>query len=147
MNITVKSRYEALDEARLAKFEAEMNCTLPKAYREFLLTNNGGIPSPSCFEYYDPIEEAKQVRSIDEFFFIGGKSEAYSIYFHIYTRIIPDDALPIAYDGQQGTIYISFKPGEEGKIYLHANWIEPEEVNVFLLSNSFEEFLDSLYTC
>src|SRR5689334_21501001 len=44
------NQYGALPEARLLAFENEIASKLPKEYRDFLLTHNGGKPDPADFE-------------------------------------------------------------------------------------------------
>jgi hypothetical protein len=147
VELQMTNQHPKLDDSALDMLEKHVGFALPQAYRQFLLKHNGGIPSPNCFVYYDPIDDKIERRSIDEFFHIGNKYDFYSVYAHVGKGIIPDDALAIAYDGQQGTIFISYAVGDEGRIYLHANWIEPEEVNIFLLGESFEDFLQKLFFC
>lgn len=148
MKVSVKGSYEALDELRLAKFEAELNCTLPKAYREFLLTHNGGYPNLHCFRYHDDLS-GEEIASINLFFSLNDEDHFSSINYQLRSYIFsgPEGFLPIAHDGGSSTIYISLRPLDFGKIYLQVHWIDSAEGNIFLVSNSFEEFLDSIFAC
>ena len=50
MTIERSNEHGELTNERLEVFEADIGCTLPDDYREYLLTHNGGRPVPRDFD-------------------------------------------------------------------------------------------------
>jgi len=148
MNATMSESGESLTERDITALERHVGAGLPLPYRQFLLEYNGGRVSPDCFDFNRNGEEDGSM--VDWFLRIGdeGWSNMYK-YLEVYKDRVPDGFMPIAHDPGGNLILISLQG--DGRIYY---WDHDEEVeegqapgtrNVYLVANSFPEFLDSLY--
>lgn len=122
---------------------------LPKGYRDFLLKHNGGEPTPDYFNFKHDVNDGSDVR-----FFLGIYPDEHNDllnHLQIYKSRVPDNIFPIAYDSGGNLICISVKGPDRGKVYFWdhemeaADGEEPSYDNLTLISDSFEEFLNSLH--
>jgi hypothetical protein len=119
---------------------------LPPPYRQFLLTQNGGVPSRTHFE-------AKGIGyTVSAFYAVVAQepyddlAQALSTY---YCRV-PDDMIPVAYDPYGNQFCVGIEGKRFGKIYFWDLEEESEEEdgeyyeNTYQLAASFDEFLAKL---
>ena len=153
MRIEEPNPYGATSLAAIAEFETRRGLTLPLEYKQFLLTSNGGRPTPNVFEVPKWHGSGSGLGS---FYGIhdGPKTKRLDLACNTYDERIPADLLPIAYDAFDNNICIGWKGKRSGKIYF---WDHEDEIdedgcfrtdyrNVFLVANSLQEFLDNLMT-
>lgn len=139
-----------INESNIIEFEGKINLKLPLEYRLFLLNHNGGECEPSVFIFTENgIESDSSVRS---FFAIGGIDDDYDleenidIYINEEKRLL-DGLIPIAEDDFGNLICICCEGSNTGRIYFWDHENEDEDdlsANLFLVSNSFNEFIDNL---
>jgi hypothetical protein len=137
--------------AQINALEARFSFSLPTAYREFLLTYNGGSPEPCGFLYQN---QGKSYRAIANRF-LGIQDGSYSLYEDLLTykereKRVPDNLIPIADDPGGNLICLSVSGSDCGKVYFWDHDLEsdygeePDYSNVYFIANSFEEFFQNL---
>ena len=153
MRIEEPNRYGPTSPEAIAEFEARRHVVLPPEYKQFLLTSNGGSPSPDVFEvprWHGWGSELNYFYGIHD----GDRLERLDRACNTYEERIPADLIPIASDAFGNKVCIGWKGKRLGKIYF---WDHEDELdengdfvqdyrNVFLVANSLQEFLDSLMT-
>lgn len=152
-HITFSETGIPIDKETLVFFEKKLEANLPKSYREFLLTYNGGCPEP-CYFLVSGWERfpASFVMEFDGF----TDEQQYGLIERtdaLQDRI-PTGFIPIGDDPAANAILLSLHPSTYGKIYLFDHENEPEEglenladyPNIYWLADSFEAFLDNLKT-
>ena len=138
-----------LPEYILKVLEAQWELILPKAYREFLLKYNGGRPSPSYFNFFNDPQDGSIIRK----FFGVYPDPNYDLVSVFKTYKVRDVRVskrlfPIAGDSFGNLICISVMNPDRGKIYFWDHDREtdpPDDSNLTLIANTFEEFLDGLH--
>lgn len=142
-------------EKNIVEIEKKYKISFPKEYKDFLLKYNGGECDPNGFIFLEDSEDSdSEVRS---FFAIGGIDGDYDLEENItiYTieeKRLPNLYIPIAEDDLGNLICISCNESNYGFIYFwdHENECESEDNiadymdNMFLLSESFNKFINSL---
>jgi cell wall assembly regulator SMI1 len=112
-------------------FEERILATLPPEYREFLLTHNGGRPSPH-------VVHDRRLGDLHVARFLG-ISDQESRDIEVVYRNMPDDLagryLPIAVDDQGRTICLSIGRPDYGHIYLNTAY--QDEPPPYFLAYSF----------
>ncbi|NWJ46824.1 MAG: SMI1/KNR4 family protein [Chloroflexi bacterium] len=129
--------------------EKELGVQFPDSYCAFLLEHNGGHPLQSSFPL---TEELLTPRGSIHWFFCIDKSSVYDIRkkMRTYEDRVPSNFLTIAADPGGNLICISFKGVDAGKVYYwdHEGELDKSSVdsyeNVYLIANTFEEFINSL---
>ena len=138
-------------EAQVAKLEKRLTAKLPIEYRNFLLTQNGGIPEP----FFVRIPGHPYIDNVAVGYILGlyPKCEPYESLLHAVDHKLPhlpNGHLPIAGDADIFSISLTEKPG---CIYFWDHEApecedEDEDGNVrfkmshaMLLAGSFDEFL------
>jgi hypothetical protein len=127
----------------------------PPAYKSHLLKYNGGRCEPNVFDF---MENGALTQSMVDWFFAIYDGEYDNLLenlqiFKIDHKRLPTQMLPIAHDPGGNLICISCFGSDSGKVYF---WDHEKEVdysiasdddysNLYLIANSFEEFLDGLY--
>ncbi|WP_232379382.1 SMI1/KNR4 family protein [Polyangium fumosum] len=153
MRIEEPNPFGATSREAIAQFEARWGVLLPIEYKQFLLSSNGGWPTPNVFEV--PGWHG-QGSVLDAFYGIhdGRKTERLDRALEVYDERIPPDLIPIADDAGGNVVCIGWKGKRRGKIYF---WDHEDELdenglfvtdyrNVYLVAKSLQEFLDSLMT-
>lgn len=130
---------------RVEKFEAALGTRLPEQYRSFLQEFNGGRPVPKMFT----ISEEQGPDIIRMFFGIGNEYGNLEENYKVYEDRVPIGFVPIASDPGGNIICIGTDEEFTGKIYFWDHEEEPDDpedmTNVYLLADSFNEFLEQLY--
>jgi hypothetical protein len=149
MNVTIKNSHKAILESDLRKLESRMRAKLPPAYRKFLRSHNGGIPTPDLFSTRDGkidsiVRNFLPLDSDDE--------ESLTSEFEEFTleKQIPSNIIPIAIDPADDRIVLSLFGRDAGSIYYWARGQEPDPPScsykyMYLIADSFEEFLSYLH--
>ena len=131
-----------INEETIKVIESFIQAKLPDEYRDFLLKYNGGIPDKIIFNI-----------SALAFFHKVNSSDYYSdfvVAYHTYIVRIPKGFIVVASDVGGNNILLGLEGKDRGKIYF---WDHEEEVdedeeadfrNMTLISNSFNQFVDSL---
>jgi len=134
------------------EIEKTVSLKFPEEYRKHLLKYNGGQCSPNEFSF---IENGKKTNSCVDWFLAiyDGEYDNLSDYIKTYKldeKRLPADIIPIANDPGGNLICISCGKEDNGAIYF---WDHEKEVdysvsgdddysNLFLIANSFKDFLD-----
>src|SRR4051794_11646457 len=100
MSVTIERAESALSEERLAAVESYIGARFPDQYRQFLLRNNGGKPTPSGFRFNKGTRTSDSL--VDWFLAIyDGEYDNFEAYFKTY-RVdqarLPNNLIPIAHD-------------------------------------------------
>ena len=138
-----------LTKESLKAIETKYACKLPIDYREFLLSNNGGFPSPDCVTF----EENGRKTSADVFcFFAIGESRA-SLSFEWHQKTfsdrLPKSTLPIGRDSCGNLWLVSLRSADAGSIFFwdHGSYDTFDETDLNnwpKVAASFREFLGKL---
>jgi hypothetical protein len=148
--ITISKRgCSNISEVEITKFERENKLRLPRDYRAFLLSFNGGIPKPSCFDI--DIDGFKNTSCIRYFLRLSDSSD-YSLqnYMSKYKTRLPHNLLPIATELSASLVCMSILGQDYGKVYFwDHNWevteSTPDYSNIHFLAENFTALLDMLY--
>lgn len=118
----------------VSKFEKIINGKLPDYYKNFILKNNGGRPVPNIFSTLNGEYET------DIQFFFGFGAGVYNLRNnHLNFQIeLTKNFIAIAIDSIGSLILLNIDSGE---VYYFDHEIE----EIFLISNSFKEFISNLY--
>jgi hypothetical protein len=150
MKITFEKTYESLPEFVLRALEQVWHFNLPKTYREFLLSYNGGIPENNLV--FDYVDDNNTLGSNLRYLFGITPEDNLNVlrYIETYENRIPKTMFPIATDDFGNLILIGVKNPYRGKVYFWDHEMEADEEeqpyyeNIFLISSSFEEFIEGL---
>ena len=140
---------QPLSESDIAEVESRLGFRLPAQYRDFLLAHNGGRPEPRRFAISS---EKPDDRSVVHWFFCVKEGNAYDLltWARRTADRIPPELLPVAIDPFGNLICLSVSGVNVGKVYFWDHEKEAREGeppgydNVYLVADSFQEFLDSL---
>lgn len=136
-HISYMERTFSCDLDKIKIFEICIGCKLPKDYRLFLQSVNGGIP---IHRFFCSVSQ-DDVCSILSVLF-GITSDKNNDLIHAYKRCsgsIPDDMIPIGHDQGGNDLLLCVKGSDYGKIY----FLDHEKPITFI-SNSFDEFINGL---
>jgi hypothetical protein len=147
--VTFKRVNPPIDAQAVDEFERYLGMSLPADYRRFLLEHNGGVPKPNKFRIN--LEGGEDSVHL----FLGLLSSTSTVSLQTFarnrSRDMPLSVIPIAIDPGYHLLCMSIKKPDYGSIYfwnadLAATDSEiPSYANLFLLSDSFNEFLSTLY--
>ncbi len=153
INITETEKQISISD--INEIEKEFNLKFPTQFVGHLLKFNGGKPKPNA---YDFIENGKKTSSdLDWFLAVyDGQYDNIIKYLGIYkkdSKRIPTHFLPIGHDSGGNLVCISCGEKDYGYVYFwdHENEIDYdvfddyEYKNIYLISKSFDEFLNSLH--
>lgn len=153
MTVEIYEACEPLSESDVVQIEAQLGLSLPAEYRGFLLAHNGGYPEPDVFAIRNnPFDD----HGLVHYFLCVEEGDVYNLieWVEDFRGRIPPDFLPVACDPGGNIICLSISGKDVGKVYF---WDHEEEVevdedktpgydNVYLIADSFQEFLGSLTT-
>lgn len=135
----------------IIKFEQEIGYPVPEDYRSFLLKYNGAKVKP---RYFNVPGWKYQQSLVNEFDYIIFDDSGYGIrqVLAISGYRYPEAFIPIGSDPGGNTILLALKAPYRGQVYFWDHEHQPEDRldrledynNVFFLSSSFNEFLNSL---
>jgi hypothetical protein len=138
--------------------ERRIRNKLPKDYVEFLLLHNGGHPIRDTYKLIEPIwNDVERGSEADIAWFYAlyhGEFENINkaiFTFKEFSKRIPDELIPIGRSSGGNQICLCIKGPNYGKVYFwDHNWEaeegkEPTYDNIYLIANSFTDFINSLY--
>lgn len=138
----IEKIHESLPIGDLESFEHNYNITLPRDYRDFLIEYNGGYPNPGTYKISYELGES----ILNIFYGIGNMYDNLEKKIDIFDEILEIGFIPIADDPCGNQICIGINKEYFGQIYHWAHDKEHDEVeSMYFLSESFKEFLESLY--
>jgi cell wall assembly regulator SMI1 len=148
MTLQITNSQLPVDDATILAFESKFNIKLPDEYRRFLLSHNGGNPSPkkiitqdkkieSMVSTFFPLSDFTEDNLVNEF---EGLTQA---------RQIPPNFISIAMDPAENRIVLSIYGDDVGKVYYWSWDEEPKKPTcsykyLRLIANNFDDFLSSL---
>ena len=149
MIIKDSNRYGEIRLALLERFEKEIGAKLPEQYREFLICHNGGKPVPSDFV----ISRRQGEDSVKQFYGLnnGPTYQRLNENYELYVDRIPSYVIPIGSDNFGNNICIGINGKNKGKVFFSNYYIQGGILKrllfgrVKILSESFNEFMDSLF--
>ena len=143
------------DLDQIKEFEKLIDATLPQEYIEWLLQYNGGTPVEDSFDFTD-LDGRNNGGSVHYFYAIGGEM-SYNLTdnFNFLKDRIPSEVISIASESCGNQICLGLRGEYYGKIYFwdHNFEFDTEDGaeqsydNLFLITNSFSEFVENLYEC
>jgi hypothetical protein len=153
LEITALKSYKPTNLKEIYEFEHQINAKLPQAYVEFLLQYNGGRPKQDAYHMIEPTHETLGLFEGVEWFYTLAEDEIYNLQeiYKLYLDRLPKELIPIASDGFANQICLAVRGDNYGKVYFWDHDWEAEEgeeptySNVYLIANSFAEFIDKLY--
>ncbi|MDN8588364.1 hypothetical protein B2I21_27195 [Chryseobacterium mucoviscidosis] len=142
---TIYNTNEKVKLKNIEEFEAKYHVVLPVQYRDFLLEYNGGNVKPNVFKISDD-EGETALNTLYGLDINESYDELSSVFDSLYGEI-PNEFISIGDDSGGNQICLGTSEEYTGKIYIFLHDIEPTEKmsNMFLISDSFDSFLDSLY--
>ena len=150
-DIEVKESKKPTNLLEIEKFEELIQAKLPEDYKKFLLKHNGGHPTVNVYKLIEPINERNKEASISWFFALyDGEYSNITTEFKYSREKIPDELLPIARDDGGNIICLGIQGDYYGKLYYwttnYSFWGEEDLNYIYLISNSFTDFINGLYS-
>ena len=149
MTLDITRSREPINEQDIVQLESMLGVSLPIPYRNFLLSHNGGRPKPAGF----PIQNnPSDDHGLVDFFLCIKDKDIYNLptWVKRYKNRIPSELIPIAVDPGGNLVCLAVAGNNIGKVHF---WDHEEEAdegeipdygNVYLVADSFDEFLDGL---
>lgn len=132
----------------IAEFEKLIDAKLPEDYKQFLLKHNGGHPVMNGFELIETINDKESSGAVSWFFPLYEGDSNLLLWFKLTRNKLPDEYIPIGYDNGD-SICLVIKGENYGKVYYYTSdwsyWSEEDYNYIYLISNSFTEFINGLY--
>jgi hypothetical protein len=146
--VEIQEPNEALGEESLDHLENEIGFCLPREYRTFLGTYNGGYPEPDVFDFSD----GREGSSVNQFYGLTIKDNSRNILSvrNTFLNRIPARYLAIACDPGGNQICLAMAGEDEGTIIFWDHELEaedgepPSSENMTMIANSFNEFIEKL---
>jgi hypothetical protein len=127
-------------------FEEQVGIVLPESYVTFLLTYNGGRPSPRAFTIKGLPGNPYGV--VQLFFGIGHKEESSNLdwNYQVFTDRLPNNLLPIACDDGGDLICLIVKGLHTGAVVFWdmCGEHEPPDSSIYPVSATFDDFLEAM---
>jgi hypothetical protein len=141
--------HKSVSITEIISFEEKIGRNLPKTYQLFLLKHNGGHPKSNVFSYKF---NGRSLKSSIHYFLglTDDDSDSLEENLEAYQNRIPRNCFPIAYDSSGNLILLSIEGNDREKVYFwdHENEAdegeEPDYRNVYLIADTFDEFLAGL---
>ena len=140
-----------ITEDELNELETKLKLKFPMEYKAFLETNNGGMPKVEVGFHFtekniETQETWEQGSDIHYFYSVDEMLEAYDNL--VYESSIPNDYIPIACDSFGNNVLLCLNIQKNyGGVFFANHEIENVDNtfgNLSFVSNSFNEFMDSL---
>ena len=152
MKAAIVSTGKQLTELQLSKFEKKHGRVIPGPYRDFLLKYNGGDPDPCGFRLKRAPQGISKRCAVKMFLGVDVPEPTLGLDYTL-TRFrdrVPANLFPIARDPGGNLICIATEGADNGKVFFWDHEFEAEEGepptsrNVYLVADSFDEFLEGL---
>ena len=131
-----------IEMKEISDFESRWGIVLPDSYRNFLLLNNGGVPTPDTIEILNLLNSPTDVQV---FFGIGRSVESSDLSWNmelINERCPELNVLPIACDSGGGIFCLQMEGSAAGGI-LYCD-IESPNYDIYFVALNFEGFLEGI---
>jgi hypothetical protein len=130
----------SIDKRELRELEERLMMKLPNSYIEFLLTNNGGLPTECTFDISDYNQSSIVFYGVNT----GDEHSDLLVNYEAYEKRLPEKILPIGFDPGSNLICLSIS---DGKILFWDHEKEnfpPELTKMDVINKSFEVFIETL---
>lgn len=126
----------------LVAYERQIGCALPNDYREFLLATNGGNPKDAGYFIVKHALRKPESWVKIEFFYGLRRDDGLTLSQarEIHHGSLPDNVLPVAYDGFGNQIYVHLED-DFGAVFFWSHDVDVEDEK---MASSFTEFFDNL---
>ncbi len=148
--INIRDSETPLSSETIRKVEERLGIVFPIEYRDFLRLHNGGRPRPAVFRFKKPSGQFAD-SCVDWFLAIyEGEHDNFESYFETYQHRLPTELVPIAHDPGGNLICIAVSGTLNGFVFFwdHENECDigetPTFANVYLIADTFSEFVNSL---
>jgi hypothetical protein len=134
----IEDPFEAVSDAELDLFEAELGAPLPRPYREFLQANNGGFPASNFAIWTNGSD-----RLFVQYFFPLSSSATESLQQNLTSfpiNLSHRRLLPIAVEGGGSYFLLNL---DDGSVVLWDRDPESPEAEFRQLSSDFSAFLNA----
>ena len=149
--LQLKGMGRVLTQTDIDDLETATRQIYPAQYKQFLLMNNGGRPKENNFKF-KAVADNLDGGIVDGFYGIDLELKVNNLdsAYKTYLGRMPKNIIPVAHDPFGNQICISVSGNDSGKVYF---WDHEEEVsegleagyqNLYLIADSFEEFLNQL---
>jgi hypothetical protein len=146
--VNIESHLPPITTAELDEFERATGMELVPAYRDFLLTHNGGRPENNLID----LPGLDDTTGVNDFYGLQpGDDYDLRRELEVYDGRIPPGALPIAEDPGGNLFLLSLANGSKGAVFFWDHEEEPPHAadwsdfpNVYRIAGSFEDFLSSI---
>ena len=133
-------------EVDIKDFEQSAGVIFPVDFRTFLSKHNGMVPTKTDFDFLGiDGEESSLIQSFIPIGSVYSENIKLDYEYLLKEERIPVGYVPIAYDPFGNFICISLLKSNYGEIWFWDHELEDEETNLFYVSKTFTDFLDSLY--
>ena len=140
---------------KIMEFANSIKVNLPDEYVSFLLKHNGGHPENDAFDLIEPVwNDLERGKTAGVDWFLALYDGEYNNLERSYIRCENTDFFPIAYAPGGNLICLCIKGKNYGKVYYwdfntnkeeDYNNIAPTYNHMYLVANSFTEFINSFY--
>ena len=129
-------------EAQVLQFETQIGAVLPREYRNFLLTYNGGNVSPTCFRFHDKAYGDAEIRTL---WSLGGVPYGLETVRNnlVEQGLLPAGMVCIGEDAAGNGIGIICLGDNYGKI-VYFDYGKAFD-KIYVISESFQQFIDKLH--
>ena len=137
---------ELINANVISTLECFWDLKLPKSYKDFILSTNGGTPDKTIFFMRDGREG--EIRNF--FGIVPDYGRGLLERIKMFSGRIPKNMLPIANDSGGNLVLLSVSGSDYGKFYFwDHNWEAeegkvPDYSNLTLIADSFDEFINGL---
>lgn len=132
--------------AVLDAVEKRLGVTLPPEYRQFLLTVNGGVPTPDCFEV-----PARGDVMLSVLYGVGSERTALDLEYEQEQATqwdpLPPGYLAVGEDPGGNVLLLSTLGKDAGRVWFWDRvgfWVREDGKNTFPVAASFTDFVESL---
>ncbi|HSG70511.1 MAG TPA: SMI1/KNR4 family protein [Planctomycetaceae bacterium] len=147
MTVEFSDSFPMAEESSLSRFEQKFKTVLPYEYRSFLLRQNGGFPLNDVLFHVPELNEDVMLAML---YGVSDIPSQGTIEFEI-NDILEDLKgllLPIGHDPGGNSILLGLKEEFLGRVYYwdSSYFFETsdDDLNTYLISETFNEFIDNL---
>jgi hypothetical protein len=152
MKIKITGSSGQLTDREIDYAEKRLGRFIPPAYRKFLLKYNGGHPDLSDFRMAGVKNSTMQFGTVKWFLGINIPEETVNLDYVLETfqDRMPASMFPIARDPGGNLICIAVEGADAGKVFFWDHEYEaedgepPTDRNIYIIADSFDQFLDML---
>jgi len=144
-------KFDLISTSRIVEFEEKNNIRLSNDYFDFLKNYNGGYPARDKFK----INDSQGTDILDVLHGLDVKPRFSNLDYLVdnYSDRFIHHVIPIGHDAGGNYICLNLKEGTNyGKVYFYDHEIDNEDENgnlnwdnLYLIADSFSEFLEKLY--